>query len=538
MAGCLGIYLDGNMAKYAKLSIDNNKVVSVEKYGIKFTSDDYKQVINKIIAETSSDNIPVVINPRQDIYYNTQIYEQVQDKSYIPSIMKLEFESWCEKNAKSPDRFSYVYMVSETKNTENKRNAILNITPKDIINDDLDIAKNLSGISPAKPLVKRLVSAEEDSYIIINIDTTLSITVVINKKIVEFKSYTVGMRQLLSDFTSNLGSYEKAYNTCKQMNVYTEGESTNDPSLEQILEPIFQEILKICLGEVNKYRNNVSQIFLTGVGTAFTNVDLLFSQFLDIKCTMLKPFFIKDTSDVRYMSEIVEATEAIALAYEYINPMYSELQYVAKSVKIGNKINKMFYSRNNNAQKKAKNNKKEKAVNPVTVTDNFLNIMVCTTIVAVVILLSYVIFSSIYTLSVNKTIKNMEEKKKNVVAETENVNSDISYINKNMKEYKDINDEVDDIKSKIESNQIGKFSTYNVASLLQNIIKIIPTNVRLVNISSDDNKYVTITASSSEYEDLGYFFAQIKLENVLNNAKIVKVNNGETTTVEIGGDLP
>ena len=97
---------------------------------------------------------------------------------------------------------------------------------------------------------------------------------------------------------------------------------------------------------------------------------------------------------------------------------------------------------------------------------------------------------------------------------------------------------LDDIKNKIESNQIGKFSTYNVASLLQNIIKIIPTNVRLVNISSNDNKYVTIKASSTEYEDLGYFFAQIKLENVLNNAKIVKVENGETTTVEIGGDLP
>lgn len=538
MAGCLGIYLDGNMAKYAKLSIDNNKVVSVEKYGVKFTSDDYKQVINKIITETSSDNIPVVINPRQDVYYNTQIYEQVQDKSYIPSIMKLEFESWCEKNAKAPDRFSYVYMVSEAKNTENKRNAILNITPKDIINDDLDIAKNLSGISPAKPLVKRLVADDESNYILINIDTSLSITVVINKKVVEFKSYLIGMKQLLADFTSNLGSYEKAYNTCKQMNVYTEGESTNDPSLEQIVEPIFQEILKQCLGVVNKYKNNVSQIFLTGIGTAFTNVDLLFSQFLDVKCTMLKPFFIKDTSDVRYVSEIVEATEAIALAYEFLNPMYSELQYVAKRVKFNNKVNKILSSGTGKDKGKIKNNKKEKTANPVTVTDKSLDIITCIAIVAVVILLSYVIFSTVYTASVNKTLKNMEEKKKKVIAETENVNSDISYINKNMNEYKEINDEVDDIKSKIESNQIGKFSTYNVASLLQNVIKIIPTNVRLVNISSDDNKYVTITASSSEYEDLGYFFAQIKLENVLNNAKILKVNNGETTTVEIGGDLP
>lgn len=536
MAGCLGIYLDGNMAKYAKLSIDNNKLVSVEKYGIKFTSESYSQVINRIIEETSSHDIPVVINPREDVYYNTQIYEQVQDKSYIPSIMKLEFESWCEKNAKSPDRFSYVYMVSEAKNTENKRNAILNITPKEIINNDLDIAKNLSGISPAKPLVKRLVSDEESNYILINVDTELSITVVINKKIVEFKSYLIGMKQLLTDFTSNLGSYEKAYNTCKQMNVYTEGESTNDPNLEQIVEPIFQEILKHCLAEVNKYRNNVSQIFLTGVGTAFTNIDLLFSQFLDMKCTMLKPFFIKDTSDVRYMSEIVEVTEAIALAYEFLNPMYNELQYVAKRLKLNNKINKMLPSSSKSA--KIKKEKKGNTVSNVAVTDKSLDIITYVTIVAVVVLFSYVIFGGIYQASVNKMIKNMESKKQNVLAETENVNSDISYINKNMNEYKEINDEIDDIKNKIESNQIGKFSTYNVASLLQNIIKIIPTNVRLINISSDDNKYVTITASSGEYEDLGYFFAQIKLENVLNNAKILKVNNGETTTVEIGGDLP
>ena len=137
-----------------------------------------------------------------------------------------------------------------------------------------------------------------------------------------------------------------------------------------------------------------------------------------------------------------------------------------------------------------------------------------------------------------KSNKDIDKKIQNLNAQTEEINSDISYISKNTQEYKDVNDEVEDLKNKIESNQIGKFSTYNVASLLQNIIKILPENVRLVNISSDDNKYVTIKASSSEYEDLGYFFAQVKLEGVLNNPKINKVENGETTTIEIGGDLP
>lgn len=535
MASCLGIYLNNNIIKYAKLSIDNNKNISVEKHGIKFVNDEYEKVINNIIVDTSSQNIPVVVNPRDDIYYNTQIYDQVQDKSYIQSIMKLEFESWCEKNAKSPDKYSHVFMVSEIKNSENKRNAILNIAPKEIIKDSLNIAKNISGIIPAKPLVRRLVSDEESNYILINIDTELSITVVINKKNVEFKSYQNGMKQLLEDFTSNMGSYEKAYNTCKQMNVYTEGESTNDPNLEQIVEPIFQEILKQCLNEVNKYRNNISKIFLTGIGTAFTNIDLLFSQFLDIKCTVLKPFFLKETTDERYIYEIVETTESIALAYEFLNPIYNELQYAGKKVKINSNINRIFSrNRKSNVSKEKTLNK----MNNVAFTDKTLNYITYGSIVSVVVLVTYILFSVIYNISVNRIIKNMEEKKQNILSQTESVNSDISYINSNMNEYKEINDEVEDIKNKIESNQIGKFSTYNVASLLQNIIKIIPTNVQLINISSNDNKYVTITASSSEYEDLGYFFSQIKLENVLNNAKIIKVNNGTTTTVEIGGDLP
>lgn len=64
MANCLGIYLDDNIVKYAKLSVDNNKMVKVEKYGIKFTNQDDKFVIRQIIDETSSQNIPVVINPK------------------------------------------------------------------------------------------------------------------------------------------------------------------------------------------------------------------------------------------------------------------------------------------------------------------------------------------------------------------------------------------------------------------------------------------------------------------------------------------
>src|SRR5574344_1563485 len=361
------------------------------------------------------------------------------------------------------------------------------------------------------------------------------------------------------------------------MNVYTEGESSNDPTLEQIVEPVFQEMLKQCLSVVNNYKGQISTALLAGIGTAFTNVDLLFSQFIEIKCSVLKPFFIKDTSDVRYMSEILEVTEAIALAFEFLNPRYPELEYVTKKMKLGKKMNSSFsfkdlfkpkapkFNQNvpaggtvaSNANNMPNNLSNQSGVN--SVSNNNVNtntgknddtlkdkgtpggipmILVCASIVAIIVLISYITFSVIYSSVANNMIASMDEKKQNINTETEKVNNDITYVDKNMKAYKDVNEQVESIKSKIESNQIGKFTTYNVASLLQNIIKVIPSNVQLVNISSDDNKYVKITASSTSYQNLGFFFAQIKLENVLNNPKIITVNNGETTTVEIGGDIP
>lgn len=118
------------------------------------------------------------------------------------------------------------------------------------------------------------------------------------------------------------------------------------------------------------------------------------------------------------------------------------------------------------------------------------------------------------------------------------INSDNDYITANTKKYTEINDYVQNIADQIESNKIGKFTTYNVATFLNNIIKIIPKNVQLVNIKSDDNKNVVITAKSDSYADLGYFVAELKINGTLNNIKINNIQNGETTVVEIGGELP
>lgn len=165
-------------------------------------------------------------------------------------------------------------------------------------------------------------------------------------------------------------------------------------------------------------------------------------------------------------------------------------------------------------------------------------IAICTAIVTCVLLLSYMLFSALYSGTVDKTLKAIDKNKNEIAGLRTQANADIQYINTNMKKYKEINDNVSDIVQQIENNQIGKFTTYNVASFMQNIIRVIPKNVQLKTITSDDNKNIKITAQSDSYADLGYFVAELKLSSTLKNVKINKINNGETTVIEIGGELP
>lgn len=525
MARCLSISEDNNIIKYAIVSSDNNKNLNIEKYGIKFKEDDFNQLVDKIVKETSSESLPIIISPDDPISFQTQIFDQVKEKSYINSVMHLEFESWCEKNAKSLEKFSCSYLISDTKNAENKKNAILYILPKERVNKYMNSSKNVIGIYSSKPLVKKIVPHEENNYILINIDSTLTITVVVNEKIVEVQNIGVGMGQILKDFTNVLGSYEKSFESCKNINVYTEGESYNDPALEQIVEPVLQEILKEILPIVNKYKPSVQKVLLTGLGTSFTNIDLLFAQYLDIKTEVLIPIFAKDAFDTRYIMETNYVSDAISLGFEYLNPEYKELGYVSKKVK--HNINQGKTTSISTSSKTQEGND-EKIVEYLT----YSMIVIC------VVLVTYIMFSFIYSSSINRSINKINLKKQKIIEQTTEANNDKEYIDKNMNQYKDVNDQINEIKNKIEKNEIGRFTTYNVAGLLQNLMSFIPKDVQLINISSNDNKYVTITASADEYEDLGYFFAQIKLEGILNNAKITRVNNGEITFIEIGGDLP
>lgn len=550
MANCLGIYLCNNIVKYAKLSNDG-KETKLESSGVRFVHDNPKSVLKNIIEETNSQYIPIVINPQNSKFLNYQMFDQVQNnKSISNDIAKMEFEAWCERNAKSPDKYLYVHRNSDLKNNEYKYNSVLNFVEKNEINGYTQIESYpVANIYPPELVMTRIVPANEDRYMLVNLDDLLSIFVVINGKVADIKFYDFGMRQLLTDFSTKLGSTQKAYEACKQLNVYSEGESNNDKELESIAEPILQDILKSIAIMVNKYRSDISKVILTGTGIVFTNIDILFREYLDMKTDILKPDFIQMNSNIKNIAEVLETTPAMAIAYEHLSQQKIGVGYLTSITKMKKGFSSLFdkksrVKRTPNEKKAAREAAKEARMNKLKSLsidiqeENTTPIAICTAIVTCIILVAYVLFSSLYTGTVNKTLNNIDKTKAEIADLKEQVNSDIQYINTNMKKYKEINDNVSDIVQQIENNQIGKFTTYNVASFMQNIIRIIPKNVQLKTITSDDNKNIKITAQSDSYADLGYFVAELKLSSTLKNVKINKINNGETTVIEIGGELP
>lgn len=548
MSSCLGIYINDNIIKFAKLSYEKH-VMTLEQYGTRYIRIDPFNQIEGIIQETNSNSAQIAINPEKSEYLNIEMYDQGQVNSYVADVAKVEFEAWCEKKAVSPQNYEYIYKAADMKNADNKKMLGINVLKKDILEKYTQRFSNIVSLYPANLLTQRLVPSEEQNYILVDLSDSLTIIVVENNKVVDNYNFDVGMKQILSAFSDRVGTYQRAYEACKQINVYSEGYDNNNKELEVVLEPLLQDILKQVQVYVEKYRKNIDKLILTGDGIIFTNIDILFTEYLNLKCEILKPEFLDDTSNVRNTADILETIEAIALAYDVLKPKPKESEYVKKTG-----MKKGLFSKKEKAPKPQKEkkeitlfNKKDKSIETNSEPKVFLDvdqaqkinkILTCLSIFAGVALITYVAFSGLYISKVEKIKKNVENEVASLDKKISEINSDNEYITSNTKKYTEINEYVQKIVDQIESNKIGKFTTYNVATFLNNIIKIIPQNVQLVNIKSDDNKNVVITAKSNSYADLGYFVAELKINNTLNNVTINNIQNSETTVVEIGGELP
>ena len=131
MASCLGIYINQNIIKYAKVSREKDDL-KIEAFGIKVYSD-LHQTIDQIISETFSFKIPISVNMSEETY-NYFYMSDLLNKKDLGKAIDTEFESLCYEKQYNPNALESRYALVNDVNEKGKIKVIHVSTNKIKIN--------------------------------------------------------------------------------------------------------------------------------------------------------------------------------------------------------------------------------------------------------------------------------------------------------------------------------------------------------------------------------------------------------------------
>ena len=90
MSTCLGLYIEENIIKYAKVSKDHD-TLKVESFGVKFYQK-LGEAIDQVIEETYSQKTPISVNMSEEMYNYFNMYALLT-KSDLQKAIRTEFEA-------------------------------------------------------------------------------------------------------------------------------------------------------------------------------------------------------------------------------------------------------------------------------------------------------------------------------------------------------------------------------------------------------------------------------------------------------------
>ena len=539
MPKSLGIYVENNLIKYAKVSKEHDDI-KVETYGVR-AFENISDEIKRIIEETFSFNTPICINLANEKYVYFD-FTTLLNKKDIPKIIETEFETYCEEKNFTKNVFETRYVLTQELEDKEKIKVIDIASNKIDLNRQMQPFENykLTKVVPLPMTIAKIADIDKnENVLILNMEETATITSIIEQQIYDVKTLDLGSKEVLEKINQVENSYGKAYDICKNTTIYTaEMESIDEQQhLQYILPTIYsirEELQQILLDSSTKY----SKVYLTGTLALVNNVDLYFQEILtNIECIILKPKFVQETSTQINIKDYIEVNSAIALAISEFDDDKQTLNF--KKVGLSDKLSQLLKtdSKNKGTQKEisiGKNNIKLD-MDLGGKLDNTEWWLVRTIAALVFIIIIFSVFSSILSKQMNDKINEIEgsiAKEESIIAEVDAQKESLD--SKNDK-YNSLIKKMEEMDQK--NNE--RLARKNAIPYLLNDLKVyIPNKVQLVSIDNTENKHIVIVAQSEKYEQLGYFIAKIKTEKILR--KVVSsssIKNGDVVTVTIEGEL-
>lgn len=542
MTSCLGLYVESNVIKYAKISKDRDNL-KVESFGLKFY-DKLGDAIKQIISETYSFKVPISINLADEVYSYFYMFSMLNKKD-LKKAIETEYEAYCTEKGLNKNAVETRYALVNSLSDKDRVKVIHVAANKNNLNAiEQQLAENkIAAISPIGMTIANIAKMKQKENIaIINMEDKTTVTIIVNQKVYSVDTIENGSGEVLDGINAKENSYSKAYEICKNSTIYTmEGQELQDTENEY-LDNIMPTLYKIAENSKKIIENSaidIDRIYITGTLSVVNNIDLYFQEFFNTeKCEILKPFFIKDSIKVN-IKDYVEVNSAIAMAMQGFGYGVKDMNFKKHSItdnlpewmtidlgspnansKIGNGLKEFF-----SVDWKAKLDTTEKWL--LRVAGGFL-----------ILVLLYTGFTIVINNQYEQKTLEANEVRQDTMTKLAAVNSDINSVKAKTNQYLQLADNLRSTSEKIQDDQKSKNA---VTTMLSEIMSIIPKGVQLTSVENTTGSHIVINAQSEKYEQLGYFKVKIANENILKADTVVSTmgtKDGNMVKIVIEGDLP
>ena len=254
MPSCLGLYIENNLIKYAKVTKERD-TVKVDAFGVKFY-DKIGDAINQIISETFSYKIPISINLSEEVYQYFYFFNLL-NKNDLKKAIETEFDSYCYEKGYNRNALETRYaLVPDMQNNEKIKAIYISANKAEINKKIQDFDMNpISYIVPLGMSIPNVADIKtKENILIVNMEQNTTLTTIIDEKIYNVDKIEEGMESILSNISEKENSYSKAYEICKNTTIYTmEGKEL----LQEGENLYLQDIMPTLYNIVDKVKNFV-----------------------------------------------------------------------------------------------------------------------------------------------------------------------------------------------------------------------------------------------------------------------------------------
>lgn len=549
MSSCLGLYVESNLIKYAKVSKEHEKV-KVEAFGINFY-EDLEKAINQIIEETDSYKTPISINLSDEMYSYFDMFALLSKKD-LDKAITTEFELSCSDKGENPNVYETRYAVTNYPDDKEKLKVIHVAANKIDLNKKVQSLSGykLTNIVPISMAITNLIETKpKENYLIVNIEEKTTITTIVDERIYSINVLEEGSRDYLRKINAKENSYTKSYEICKNTTIYTSEVTEINEEETNYLEDIMPTLYEI-VGKVKKLINEsvyeINKVYITGTATLINNIDLYFQEYLnEASCEILKPRYFNSTKEKMNIKDYIEVNSAISLALYGDGEGIEGINF--KKQGFNEKMPDWLKLETSNKPKANKNSKSKsktsKFSGKIAIRNDLKEKLDKTEFrlirTAVGLLLLFIIYSSFSVMISNQMDKKEEQaeiSKKNTKSQIVLVESDNSKIQSKTNEYTKMIENLQNLNDKITDATKTRDA---IPNLLNSIMFIIPENVQITGIQNTTGTHIVINAQSDKYEQLGMFKAKLETGNYLTNViSTAGQKDGSVVTVKIEGDLP